>query len=366
MVISQSQELSDLLASFGEHSGLERMNVVFFSTHGDPRHNSRSLADMLAGGDYDGDEVQIIVWQELVRLCVNESPPYEPDAPLLSIVNKSHKGNKKGNLCACELCTTTATRKAKEVAEAAKTAAAQEAVAQEAAAQAAAAQAAKTVRKKPAVSAQAAQVASAAERESRGKQQLEQKAAQLEQEAAHRRQEQERAAEQLTRAKEMDVALISNFLMAKFMSSPMVGTSANNWMILTAKYADKGGCSHPECLHLAHEYLQALDAEGRERLEKHFYRHLPKSLRPNELPAHLEDIYLRRIARSKVSVKLMPREKDTSLLAQLWDLDCGVGGFGPVRPDPDLVMKQWPDLESLMPSPREAAQKVSHLFLRSL
>ena len=264
VVISQSPELCRLLASFGEHSGLERMNVVFISTQGDPRHNNRSLADMLAGGDYDGDQFQIIVWQDLVRLCVNESPPYDPKAALPPIV----KGNGR-QLCTCDLCTLSQRKSQAEARDAAAAAAAE----------AKAAEAAKNAKPAPTPpTPQEAQAASAAARASRGKEQLEQEAARL-------RLEQERLAEQRTREKQVEVALISNFLMAKFMSSPMVGTSANNWKILTAKYADKGGCSHPKALHLAHEYLEALDAEGRERLEKHFYRHLPQSLRSNEFPA---------------------------------------------------------------------------------
>ena len=75
--------LTQLMAAFEERSReLSRVNAVFFSAKGDPRHSHRSLADMLAGGDYDGDQYQIILWQELVKLFANESPPYDPDAPL--------------------------------------------------------------------------------------------------------------------------------------------------------------------------------------------------------------------------------------------------------------------------------------------
>ena len=57
-----------------------RTHGVFFSTQG-----SRSLADMIAGGDFDGDEYSVIAWQELVQLFVKQSPPYTPEAvpPLL-------------------------------------------------------------------------------------------------------------------------------------------------------------------------------------------------------------------------------------------------------------------------------------------
>jgi hypothetical protein len=51
-----------------------RTHGVFFSTLGD-----RSLADEIAGGDFDGDEYSIIAWQELVQLVVNTSQPYTPE-----------------------------------------------------------------------------------------------------------------------------------------------------------------------------------------------------------------------------------------------------------------------------------------------
>ena len=56
-----------------------RTHGVFFSTRG-----SRSLADEIAGGDYDGDEYSVIAWAELVRLFLHPTPPYTPgDVPPL-------------------------------------------------------------------------------------------------------------------------------------------------------------------------------------------------------------------------------------------------------------------------------------------
>ena len=51
-----------------------RTHGVFFSVRGE-----RSLADMIAGGDFDGDEYSIIAWQELVQLIGVQSPPYSPE-----------------------------------------------------------------------------------------------------------------------------------------------------------------------------------------------------------------------------------------------------------------------------------------------
>jgi hypothetical protein len=53
-----------------------RMHVLFFSTQG-----MRSLADKIAGKDYDGDECCLINWQELVQLCTSIQPPYDPHHP---------------------------------------------------------------------------------------------------------------------------------------------------------------------------------------------------------------------------------------------------------------------------------------------
>ena len=50
-----------------------RAHGVFFSTRG-----GRSLADEIAGGDFDGDEYAVIAWPELVRLFVRPTEPYTP------------------------------------------------------------------------------------------------------------------------------------------------------------------------------------------------------------------------------------------------------------------------------------------------
>ena len=52
-----------------------RSHTIFFSTLG-----QRSEADQIAGSDYDGDQFVIIGWQKLVRLFVNQSPPYDAKA----------------------------------------------------------------------------------------------------------------------------------------------------------------------------------------------------------------------------------------------------------------------------------------------
>ena len=300
--IKYTKALSEWMAAFKERASLDRVNVVFFSAKGDPRHNHRSLADMLAGGDYDGDEYQIIVWQDLVKLFVHEFPPYDKDAPLPKLQKDAPRrgggatdGKGKGKAraaaqaaaaalqhrppsqpqqpqqsqqwqpCNCKLCRMTKsqaeTRSAEEAARA------QEEVRAAYAAEQAAAK--------------AAQNAAASARASRGKQAQLMEAEAREREAEARQREAEEAA---ARTK----ALISNFLMARFMGSPMVGSSATHWMIFVDLLANEGGCCHPICLHLAHEYLQALDAEGCERLELGFHRQLPNELRSSNFPAHMQ------------------------------------------------------------------------------
>jgi hypothetical protein len=362
--IKYTRALAELMLQFSEGASLNRVNVVFFSVQGDPRHDHRSLADMLAGGDYDGDEYQIIVWQDLVRRVVNESPPYHKDAPLPKLVPLRQGGKGKARAaatpsaaaaaprphaqrqqqapCQCDLCSLTKRHtEKKRNAEAAK--------AQEAAAAAAAAEDAAAGRavcatpltgEERRAAAKAAQDAAAAARTSRGKQAQQVQVAALQREAAEK-------AARLAKEAATTEALISNYLMARFLGSAMVGSSATHWMIFADKLANEGGCCHPICLHLAHEYLQALDAEGRERLELGFHRRLPPSLRSSVFPAFMRDDYVKRRALSSKGgdgkakqVELLP--STNSLLGQLWQLDLTVESEGRgVKLDRQLCTREW-------------------------
>ena len=91
------------------------------------------------------------------------------------------------------------------------------------------------------------------------------------------------------RARHTQERLLSNYLTARFLGSPMVSSSATRWMIFADRYAASGGAHHPACLHLAHEYLQALDAEGRDTLGPSAHRRLPKELQCSEFPAYMQD-----------------------------------------------------------------------------
>lgn len=71
-------EYPEPLRAMVAHADPRRMHVLFFSTRG-----RRSLADQIAGKDYDGDECYLINWQPLVNLCTEEDmqPPYDPHNP---------------------------------------------------------------------------------------------------------------------------------------------------------------------------------------------------------------------------------------------------------------------------------------------
>ena len=73
VVVRYPEALREMISG----SDPSRTHGVFFSTRG-----SRSLADMIAGSDFDGDEFSVIAWQELVQLFVKQSPPYTPEAVL--------------------------------------------------------------------------------------------------------------------------------------------------------------------------------------------------------------------------------------------------------------------------------------------
>lgn len=349
--------LTQLMAAFEERSReLSRVNAVFFSAKGDPRHSHRSLADMLAGGDYDGDQYQIILWQELVKLFANESPPYDPDAPLPPLLEDPppkwpptgseaaagarRSGRKGGSAssvhtgpcahtgrpqpppqCKCDLCRQTKKQQAARE-ETKRKAEAEKAQARQAAAAAEKAEAEK---------------AAAAGRSSRGKQQLLLQAAEKERTAAVE-------AERAQRERATQRALLSNYLMARFLGSPMVGSSATHHMIFADKYATSGGVAHPACLHMNHEYSQALDAEGLEELTIHTHRRLPAQLRAlgSEFPAHMKDKYDLRMKRSGArTVKLV--EPKGSLLGELWQLNCTVpaDALSLKLLDPHLLPEWW-------------------------
>ena len=123
----------------------------------------------------------------------------------------------------------------------------------------------------------------------------------------------------------------------------MVGSSATHHMI----FADKSrrvAVAHPACLHMNHEYSQALDAEGLEELTIHTHRRLPAQLRAlgSEFPAHMKDKYDLRMKRSGArTVKLI--EPKGSLLGELWQLNCTVpaDALSLKLLDPHLLPEWW-------------------------
>ena len=221
-----------------------RVNAVFFSAKGDPRHSHRSLADMISGGDYDGDKFQMILWQELVNSCrKSRVRPHDKDAPLpplqqrpaAQVAAKGERGG--GNTCRRQAVSSSALLQCPHAAlatpePAGRHAAANVNVRPRADKQKAAGGLACQTRRRPrsrarqAAAAEKAEAekAAAAGRSSRGKQQLLLQAAEKERTAAivGREAQQERATQR---------ALLSNYLMARFLGSPMVGSSATHHMI---------------------------------------------------------------------------------------------------------------------------------------
>jgi hypothetical protein len=351
--VKYTEQIKALMKAFGQHSEMSRVNVVFFSAKGDPRHNHRSLADMLAGGDYDGDEYQIILWQKLVKLAVNESPPYDKDAPLppLTSPKASAAGGRKGRAsaaaanahaaiaqpqCKCGLCM--ATRQQAQQQEKSRMKEAEEQQKREVA---------------TAAEAEACAREATAQRASRGK-------AQQQQQTAERARAAVAEAEKAERARHMQERLLSNYLTARFLGSPMVGSSATRWMIFADRYAASGGAHHPACLHLAHEYLQALDAEGRDTLGLSAHRRLPKELQCSDFPAYMKDKFEQRAKRavgrggggaSSRRAKLV--EPCGSLVGVLWQLDCTVSADKMIRVDKHLTPELW--------MPEHELHKIEHL-----
>jgi hypothetical protein len=138
-----------------------RSHAVFFSTRaraGDPR----SLADKIAGKDFDGDEFAVIGYQPLVNLFIHQSAPYDPN-------DASHRRRAAAHQPAQD-----------------RTSEASRALAQ-----------------------QASPVSS-----------------------------------RMSRARLLEQRLVSNFLMARFLSTSLVGSAGVQWMV----FADKHGAAHAKCL----------------------------------------------------------------------------------------------------------------------
>jgi hypothetical protein len=176
-----------LLDTFEEHCDLHRCNAVFFSTL-----DERSLADRIAGGDYDGDEYAIIAWRPLVDLFLRPFPPYDANNPPVLPVASGGK---------------------------------------------------------PASSSRAPSSGKAA-----GKK-----------------------VSAVALKQQVDERLLSNYLMARFMGSALVGTAGTQYMLCADKRAADGSAAHLDCLLLDHYYRMALDKLPPDVLTVEYMPRLPVS-----------------------------------------------------------------------------------------
>ena len=267
-----AKPLAEYMKRFLECAGSssqERINVVFFSTKGDPNYNHRSLADMISGGDYDGDKFQMISWKALVDLVENQSPPFdkaEPLPPLQQRPGSNAAARKRpapvGNTCA--------DKRSVRVSSLLQPSSAPMAV------ESTPEPAPSTV---PPMSTSLVPTSARASRARQAQAQAEQLAREREETA---RQEQERQAQRQTE-------LLTSFLNARFRSSAIVGSSAIQWF----KFVDGGGPNSPECLHLNWHYTTGLDAAPPTTFEPGSYKDkaLASALRSNRYPAWTEDTY---------------------------------------------------------------------------
>ena len=273
MSVAYPQVLLDTIAGADER----RVNILFFSTQG-----TRSLADKIAGKDYDGDECLFIGWPELTELFERPSAPYDPKRPPHIPADKPAVGRgKRGEKRSAPTGSAPPLKAAMTAAPAAA----------------------------PALTSTPAGAGGSEWRTSTSLTTATM-ATTLRAAPAPRR--------------DLERRLLFNFMFARFLSSPLVGTAGTQW-----KVASEKGAGSDTCLALEHLYKEGLDAALPDLcslttggLSKHI-RRLPAALRSNCYPAHMEAAIIesekRAAAAGKQSHITKSSEKSTSLLGQLWD-----------------------------------------------
>ena len=281
-----------------------RSHGVFFSTQGE-----RSLADKIAGSDFDGDEYSVIAWQELVRLCVSMSAPYTASAVTGANPPPPSQPPPQGSFKA----------PSSSIASAASNALALASTSTDMASGGPSTELFRTTR--------------AVVRQS---------------ERAAQRQVEEQLGNQIRQVEER---LVANFIMACFMSGSLVGTAGTQWMV----FADKYGAASTQCLQLDSFYRLGLDAMPPDTAKPTSYMdRLPAKLCRYEYPEHMKGKADEKNARAaqhasasggasgdrRVSL-VASRE---SLLAKLWHaaLSSPSGAPAPFHVDPDLSRARWP------------------------
>ena len=264
-----------------------RSHGIFFSTRGE-----RSLADMIAGGDFDGDEYSVIAWRELVQLCTKMSPPYTAEVA-------NHPHGQPPPRCTSEVPSSSLASAATSVAVSRSS----------------------TDMASGGLSADLFRPTRGVIRES--------------EQAAQRR---------------IEERLVANYIMARFMSGSLVGTAGTQWMV----FADRFGAASPQCLQLDHLYRLGLDATPPDTAKPTSYTpQLPAKLCLHEYPEHMKAKADEKNARAAHrasassgsggrSVSLVASKQ--SLLAKLWHavLCSPSGELAPIHVDPDLSRTRWP------------------------
>jgi len=148
---------------------------------------------------------------------------------------------------------------------------------------------------------------------------------------------------------EREQRVLVNFVFARFLCSPLVGTAGTQWML----FADQHGAASPECRALDHLYRQGLDASPpdlpsftEQGISVELSR-VPTTLLLRDYPMHMETKYKERKAKAaavgkEVSVRLV--RSTASLLAKLYDAllpDAAANRAPPVYLDKDLCTSTW-------------------------
>ena len=234
----------------------QRKHAVFFSTQG-----KRSKADEIAGSDFDGDEFGVIAYQPLVNLFVSPSPPYFSTNPLLAekmprstarfFRQQDEETRKKASAAASTSAIVSASSSALPV---------------------------------PTPILSAVTDGSLEARPS----------ASLRSAAGH--EAQIRSEDQRRRDAQTDRALVANYLMARFRTNALLGTTGNMWMV----FADKNGAACWQCILLDHLYRHALDTLPPAQLSSSYLPPLPPELKDNKVCSAIE----RRSAHTQPSQRL--------------------------------------------------------------
>lgn len=282
----------ELLASI-EGADPRRTNILFFSTQG-----RRSLADRIAGKDYDGDVCLFIGWPELVNLFEVQSDPYDPKYPPDVQPDPPRVGRKRK-------------------------------------ASASAANGDGAVRAHASTSADCAVATSA----------------NLTPASASK--------SGTNSAPDLEQRLTCNFLVQRFLTSPLVGTAGTQW-----KAASDGHADSATCLALDHLYKRGLDASPPDlsslsdvaALREHMSQmRLPSKLRTNRYPEFMDDAIdesNKRAAAAGKPSRIVTIESRSSLLGKLWHAPslqlaaAGNNAAPTVHLDHMLMRGTWPREQS--------------------